>query len=192
MDSGESVTLLDKICGLRGLNSVGVGGVTVVAGAGMAVWGGVFGIGLAWSERGLFSVRSVRIGAGRGGISSAAAWARLDERLLRRLPPNKLRLLLAPDLVDSVSGSSIGAFFSEVNASLKRRPGDGLRFLLEESSGTSNAKLDCVGRLDFRSLGFDPELVMLGPLTADSVSPCDSSKCAASTEAVLINGEEVV
>jgi hypothetical protein len=58
---------------LRWLNSVGVGGVTVVDGAGMAVWGGVFGMGLASSERGLSSVRSVLIGAGRGGISSAAA-----------------------------------------------------------------------------------------------------------------------
>lgn len=161
----------------------------MVAGAGMAVWGGVFGIGLASSERGLFSVKSVRIGAGRGGISSAAAWARLDERLLRRLFPNKLRLLFAPDLVDSVSRSSLGAFLSALKASLKRRPGDTLRFLLDESSG---AKLDCVGRLDLRSLGFDSEPVMLGPLTADSVSPCDWSKCAASTEAVLINGEEVV
>jgi len=36
IDSGESVTL-GIICGMRGLNSVGVGGVTVVAGAGMAV-----------------------------------------------------------------------------------------------------------------------------------------------------------
>lgn len=36
-DSGESVTLLDRICALIGRCSVGVGGVTVVAGAGIAV-----------------------------------------------------------------------------------------------------------------------------------------------------------
>lgn len=36
-DSGESVTLLDRIFALRGWYSVGVGGVTVVAGAGIAV-----------------------------------------------------------------------------------------------------------------------------------------------------------
>lgn len=35
--SGESVTLLDRICALRGRCSVGVGGVTVVSGAGIAV-----------------------------------------------------------------------------------------------------------------------------------------------------------
>lgn len=73
IDSGESVTSLDRICGLRGRCSVGVGGVTVVAGAGMAVCGGVFGMGLSCSERGLSSVRSVRIGAGIGGTSSEGA-----------------------------------------------------------------------------------------------------------------------
>jgi len=152
----------------------------------------VFGIGLASSERGLTSVISVRIGAGKGGISSAVGWARLDERLLRRLAPNRLRLLFAPDLTDVVSGSSLGAFLSELKASLKRLPGDTLRLLLLESSGTSNARLDCVGRLDFRSDGFDSDPVALGPLIADSVSARASPVCPASTEVVFINGEDEV
>ena len=105
-DSGESVTLLDRICALRGRYSVGVGGVTVVAGAGIAVCGGVFGMGLASSERDLSSIRSVRIGAGTGGISPGAACARFDDRLLRRLDPNRPRPLLLPSgLIDESSVS---------------------------------------------------------------------------------------
>lgn len=76
----------------------------------------------------------------------------MDERLLRRLPPNRLRpLLFAPDLADEVSGASAGAFLSELKASLNRLPGDALRRLLFGSAGTSNARLDWVGRLDCRS-----------------------------------------
>lgn len=73
IDSGESVTPSPSNWGLSDRCSVGVGGVTVVAGAGMAVCGGVFGRGLACKERGLLSVKSVRIGAGRGGGASFGA-----------------------------------------------------------------------------------------------------------------------
>jgi hypothetical protein len=152
IDSGESVTPPARIWGLSGRCSVGVGGVTVVAGAGIAVCGGVFGRGLASRERGLLSARSVRMGAGRGGgASSGAARARFDERLLRLLP-NILRLSLLPDLVDARSASSLplfalfslfSLFLSELKASLKRRPGDGegLRRLLLPV-GTSKVILD--------------------------------------------------
>lgn len=71
-------------------------------GAGIAVCGGVFGIGLACSERGFLSVRSVRIGEGTGGGVSEGAWARFDDKLLRRLLPNRPFPLLPPDdLVDA-------------------------------------------------------------------------------------------
>lgn len=191
-DSGESVTSLDRICALRGRCSVGVGGVRVVAGAGIAVLGGVFGMGLASSERGLLSVRSVRIGAGRGGTSSGAACARFDERLLRRLDPNRPRpLLLLPDLVDEVSTSSLVPFLSEPKAPLNRRPGDVLRFLPFGSVGTSNAIPD-VARRDILSLGFESDPVALGPLTADSASALEPSVFPASTDLVLNNGEDEV
>lgn len=115
----------------------------MVAGAGMAVWGGVFGSGLASRERGLSSVRSVRIGAGTGGGGSSwVAWARFDDRLLRRLE-NKLRpLLLAPDFNDTRSESSFVLFLSEAKASLKRLPGETLRRFPLGSVWTSSVILD--------------------------------------------------
>lgn len=72
-DSGDSVTASEAMGELSERCSVGVGGVTVVAGAGagIAVCGGVFGMRLASKERGLSSVRSVRIGAGMGGGGSS-------------------------------------------------------------------------------------------------------------------------
>jgi hypothetical protein len=79
-----------------------------------------------------------------------------------------------------------------LKASLNRLPGDALRRLLFESVGTSNAKLDCVGRLERRSSWFDSDPVALGPLIADSTSACEPSVSAASTELVLINGEDDV
>lgn len=158
IESGESVTPSERTCELSGRCSVGVGGVTVVAGAGMAVWGGVFGRGLASNERGLESVKSVRIGAGTGGTGSWVAFARRDDRLLRRLPPNILRpLLLPPDFDDARSWSSLTSFLSSLlssfrssfsllsdvlKASLKRLPGEALRRLLPESAGISNVMLD--------------------------------------------------
>lgn len=77
IDSGESVIVSVVIWALSGRCSVGVGGVTVVAGVGMgiAVCGGVFGNGLACKERGLSCLSSllsifhtsVRMGLGTGG-----------------------------------------------------------------------------------------------------------------------------
>lgn len=216
MDSGESVTPSANICGLSGRCSVGVGGVTVVAGAGMAVWGGVFGRGLASRARGLDSAKSVRMGAGTGigGTLSWAAFARFDDRLLRRLPPNILRLLLlAPDLDDARSWSSLTSFLSSslsscsfsfsfsflsdvLKASLKRLPGEALRRLLLESPGISSVILDWIPCLGTRSSEIDlSELVALGPLgplVVDSGSLCVPSLSAASTEAVLKRGDEEV
>jgi hypothetical protein len=213
IDSGEPVTPSANICGLSGRCSVGVGGVTVVAGAGMAVWGGVFGRGLASRERGFGSVKSVRMGAGTGigGTFSWAAFARFDDRLLRRLPPNILRLLLlAPDfddarslssLLSSCSLSSSSFFFSfsfsflsdVLKASLKRLPGEALRRLLLESPGMSSVILDWIPCLGTRSSESDlSEPVALGPLAADSGSPCVPWLSAASTEVVLMRGEEEV
>jgi hypothetical protein len=154
---------------------VGVGGVTVVAGAGIAVWGGVFGSGLASNDLlgGLSSVRSVRIGRGKGGGASGVACARFADRLLRRLL-NKLRPLRLP--VDLVEASSFPfAFFlsDEPNASLSRRPGEVLRRLLPVSAGTSSVMLDRVSGLEALSrgsLGANSDTVALGPLAADSRS----------------------
>lgn len=148
-------------------------------------------MGLASSARGFSSVRSVRIGAGKGGTSSGAACARFDERLPRLLPPNRLRLLLLPDLIDEASASSLAPFLSELEAPLRRRPGDGLRFLPFESVGTSNAIPD-VARREILSPGFDSDPVALEPLTADSASPCHPSVFAVSTDFVLIIGEDEV
>lgn len=211
MDSGEPVTPSANICGLSGRCSVGVGGVTVVAGAGIAVWGGVFGRGLASRERGFDSVKSVRMGAGTGigGTLSWAAFARFDDRLLRRLPPNILRLLLlVPDFDDARSWSSLTSFLSSfwsscsfsfsflsdvLKASLRRLPGEALRRLLLESLGISSVMLDWIPCLGTRSSESDlSEPVALGPLTADSVSPCVPWLSAASAEVVLMRGEEEV
>lgn len=149
-------------------------------------------MGLASSERGLSSVRSVRIGAGTGGTSPGAASARFDERLLRRLAPNRPRpLLLPPDLADEASGSSLAPFLSEPKPPLKRLPGDILRLLPFASVGTSNAIPD-VARRDILSPGINSDPVALGPLTADSASASGSSVFAASTDLVLNNGEEEV
>lgn len=124
-------------------------------------------MGLASSERGLSSIRSVRIGAGTGGTSPGAACARFDDRLLRRLAPNKPRPLLLPlDLIDESSVSSLAPFLSELK---KRLPGDVLRFLPFASVGTSNAIPD-VARREILSPEFDSEPVALRPLTADSAS----------------------
>lgn len=130
-------------------------------------------------------------GAGTGGASSGTALVLLNERLLRRLP-NKLRLLLASDFVDAVSESSFESFLSALKAPLKLRLEDKLRVFPDESLGILNAKLESVGRLDCRSLGFGSEPVALGPLIADSASACESPVYAASTDAVLINGEDEV
>lgn len=201
IDSGESVIPPASISGLSGRCSVGVGGVTVVAGAGMAVCGGVFGRGLASRERGLLSVRSVRMGAGRGGgASSGAARARFDERLLRLLP-NILRLSLLPDFVDARSASSLALalfslfslFLSELKTSLKRRPGDGegLRRLLLPV-GTSKVILDSMPDLGGSSLVADSDPVALWPLTADSTSARTPSDSGAPTDVVVMRGEEEV
>jgi len=82
MDSGESV-ITGIVWEPSKRFSVGVGGVTVVSGAGWLVWRGVAGIGLllgGFSEDGGFSsvtdfssLTSVRIGAGIGGTVSALA-----------------------------------------------------------------------------------------------------------------------
>lgn len=166
-----------------------------MAGAGMAVCGDVFGSGLASRERGLSSVRSVRMGGGiGGGGSSWVAWARLDDRLLRRLFPNRLRpLLLPPDFDDARSASSFALFLSdELKASLKRLPGETLRRLPLESVGTSNVMLDRVPGLGIFSLWFDSVPFKLGPLTAESTSAWAASVSGASTEFVLKRGEERV
>lgn len=71
-DSGESVICVSTSGGNSYRRSVGVGGVTVVAGAGMAVCGGVVGVGSVDGSCGFASVISVRIGGGGiGGGGSA-------------------------------------------------------------------------------------------------------------------------
>lgn len=172
--------------------SVGVGGVTVVAGAGIAVCGGVFGMGLASRERGLSSVKSVRIGAGTGGGgSSCVAWARFDDRLLRLLE-NRLRpLLLAPDFVDARSGSSFAGFLSELKASLMRLPGDTLRRFPLGSAGTSSVTLDRVPGRWRPSLELSDSFV-LGPLTVEPISAWFTAGSGESTDVALMRGEEDV
>jgi hypothetical protein len=96
---------------------VGVGGVTVVRGAGILVAGGVCG-----SRSGdvpflyFSSTSSVGIGLGRGGgVSTAAAFAaRLAERLFLLLLLLKILrpLLLPDDFADARSGLVFGDFFS--------------------------------------------------------------------------------
>jgi hypothetical protein len=83
----------------------------------------------------------------------------------------------------------LAAFLSELKTSFRRLPGEVPRFLLFESAGTSNAMLDCVGR----RLGLSP-VADSDPLTLkfDSVSTCELSGFEASTDAVLINGEDEV
>lgn len=197
IDSGESVTIPDMIGGLRDRCSVGVGGVTVVAGAGIAVCGGVFGNGLASNDLlgGLSSVRSVRIGTGRGGGASGVACARFEDKLLRRLL-NKLRpLRLAVDLEEASSFPFAFFFSDEPKASLSRRPGEELRRLLLVSVGTSSVMLDRVSgleRVSTGSLGASSDPVALGPLAADSRSASVASAFPTSTDVVLMRGEEVV
>lgn len=140
---------------MGGWYSVGVGGVTVVAGAGIAVRGGVFGNGLASNDfsRGLSSVRSVRIARGNGGGASGVAWARLADRLLRRLL-NKLRPLRLPFDLAEASSFPFAFFLSdELKASLNRLPGELLRRLLLVSAGTSSVMLDRVPGLEELSRG---------------------------------------
>lgn len=172
---------------------MGVGGVTVVAGAGIAVWGGVLGMGLASRERGLSSVKSVRIGAGTGGGGSfSVSWARFDDRLLRLLENRVRPLLLAPDFVDARSGSSFAGFLSELKASLKRLPGETLRRFPLGSAGTSSVPLDRVpGRWRF-SLELDSDPFALGPLIAEPMSAWFTAESGESTDDVLMRGEEDV
>lgn len=169
----------------------------MVAGAGIAVCGGVFGNGLACNDLlgGLSSVRSVRIGRGRGGGASGVACARFEERLLRRLL-NKLRPLRLPVDLDEASSFPFAFFLSdEPNASLSRLPGEVLRRLLPVSAGTSSVMLDRVSgleRLSIGSLGANSDPVALVPLTADPGSASVASVSPASTEVVLMSGEEEV
>ena len=171
--------------------------MTVVAGAGIAVWGGVFGNGLASSDfsRGLSSVRSVRIGTGMGGGASGVACARFAERLLRRLL-NKLRpLRLLADLAEASSFPFATFLSDEPNASLSRLPGELLRRLLPVSAGTSRVMLDRVPglvRLSRGSLGANSEAFVLGPLATDSRSVEVASATPVLTEVVVMSGEEEV
>jgi hypothetical protein len=80
-----------------------------------------------------------------------------------------------------------------LKASLKRLPGEALRRLLLESPGMSSVILDWIPCLGTRSSESDlSEPVALGPLAADSGSPCVPWLSAASTEVVLMRGEEEV
>lgn len=155
-------------------------------------------MGLSCSCRGfcssfvIFST-SVRMGSGNGGGASGVAWARLAERLFRRLL-NMLPLLLAPDLDDAPSPSSLGPFLSdELKASLnRRRPGETLRRFPLGSAGTPRFILDCVPGLGGSTL-FESEVsAALGALTADPNSAFSCSSSGESAVVVLMSGEEDV
>lgn len=176
---------------------MGVGGVTVVAGAGIAVYGGVFGNGLASNDfsGGVSSVRSVRIGTGRGGGASGVACARFAERLLRRLLNKPRPVLLPADLAEALSFPFATFLSDEANASLSRLPGELLRRLLPVSAGTSRVMLDRVPglvRLSTGSLAANSDPFALTALVTDSRSVGVASATPALTEVVVMSGEEEV
>lgn len=162
--------------------SDGVGGVTVVLGAGLAVWGGVLGGGRSSGSLGLSCIRSVRMGGRGGGGSATTLCALFADRLpLLPVPPNKVTLRLL-EAEEERSRAASASFFSLLNAFLNRRPGDEPRFLPPRFSGISN--VDAVAGLWGSVSGLDSEAVALGPLMADSTSPCTPSVSVASVEAV--------
>ena len=199
-DSGESVTSAST----RGApyplrRSTGVGGVTVVTGAGIEVCGGVFGVGLAGS-RGFSSVRSVRIGGGKGGRGSVTIWSFCAEALallLLLLFENKLRPLLPPldftdprsELLLLLSGSSLSLF--ELNVSFNRLPGETPLFFPLRSFGMSSVEAGCVDDLERSVSGLDSDPGALFPLAADSISVCMLSS-GSSADLECISGEEEV
>lgn len=198
-DSGESVISASPICPNSCRRSVGVGGVTVVIGAGIDVCGGVVGVGVDGS-RDLSSVRSVRIGGGgNGGGSSTNFPFRPDKLalLLLLLFPKKLSPFLLPfDLIDPLSEPLLlllGSFFSWFvpNASFRRRPGETLLFL-PLRSGISNVGAGCVAGLGNSVSGLYSATSALGPLVADSPSAGGPLASLASADVECIRGDDEV
>jgi hypothetical protein len=199
-DSGESVTSASGTWGKFLRRSVGVGGVTVVRGAGTDVRGGVVGVGLAGS-RDFSSVKSVRIGGGgSGGGVSAPTWALRPDKLallLLLLFPMKLFPPLLPfDLTDPRSEPLlllVESFLSlGVKASFSRLLGETLLFFPLRSSGISSVALDCVAGLESSASGLDSEASALGPLTADSPSACAPPVSFSPAAVDCIRGEDEV
>lgn len=164
--------------------SAGVGGVTVVRGAGTAVWGGVLGAGRSSGSLGLSCIMSVRMG-GRGGGGSVTKLCALFADKLPRLPvpPNKVTLRLL-EAEEERSRAESASFLSLLNAFLNRRPGDEPRFFPPWLSGISSVDAGCVAGLWASASGLDSDAVALGPLIADSTSPCTPSVSVVSVEVV--------
>lgn len=155
-DSGESVATVLPMRENSWRGSMGVGGVIVVTGAGMDVFGGVAGVGLG-GLRCFSSVRSVRIGGGNGGGRSHATCAfppgKLALLLLLLLPRVLAPFLLPFDLSDPRSQPLLlllESFLSwlELRASFSRRPGEPLLFFPMRLSGISKVEVGCVTGLD--------------------------------------------
>lgn len=142
------------------------------------------GAGRSVGSLGLSSIRSVRIG-GRGGGGSATMFCALfADRLplLLPLPPKRVVLRLL-EVEEERSRPASTSFLSLLNALLNRRPGDAPRFFAPLSSGT-NVGAGCVEGLGGSASVLDSDAVALGPLTADSTSPCTPSVSVASAEVV--------
>lgn len=118
--------------------------------------------------------------------------ARLADKLplLLPLPPKKVVLRLL-EVEEERSRPASTSFLSLLNAFLNRRPGDAPRFLEVRSSG-ANVGAGCVAGLGGSASVLDSDAVALGPLMADSTSPCTPSVSVASAEVVWIRGEGVV
>lgn len=128
--------------------SDGVGGVTVVRGAGTAVWGGVLGAGRSSGSLGLSCFRSVRMGGRGGGGSATKVCALFADRLPRLpVPPNKVTLRLLEAEEERSRAAASASFLSLLNAFLNRRPGDEPRFFPPWFSGISNVDAGCVAGL---------------------------------------------
>lgn len=118
--------------------------------------------------------------------------ARLADKLplLEPLPPKKFVLRLL-EVEEERSRPASTSFLSLLNAFLNRRPGDAPRFLEVRSSG-ANVGAGCVAGLGGSASVLDSDAVALGPLMADSTSPCTPSVSVVSAEVVWIRGEGVV
>jgi hypothetical protein len=117
IEDGDSVRLDEERTGA--CSNCGVGGVTVVDGAGIAVWGGVCRRGTSGDSRTLGSVKSVRIGfgiegIGGGGSAAGISGAFFEDKLLLRL----MLHALSPDVEDARSRFEL--FLSDVKAFLRR------------------------------------------------------------------------
>lgn len=171
IEDGDSVRLIFAPSGACSM--LGVGGVTVVAGNGIALCGGVdrrgFSDGLSDESRVLSSARSVRIGGGidgkGGGASAEAPGAIFEDRLLRRLTLHEL----SPDVDEARDRLPL---LSVLNAFLSRWLLERLLSLFLRSPGT--LRFEGAGWVAGRAIsvsGFELRRSEVVPLTADSASP---------------------